>query len=79
MKTYTEEQLKEKVSEAVEKTERSFGGTFKRMTQRIDNLEVRNAALLKTAVNVLESQTTPMVAVSVTNIKELERVIKERG
>jgi len=38
---YTEEEMEERVREAVERTERSFGGTFKRL--KSENEELRTA------------------------------------
>jgi len=38
MSGYTEEQVEEMVREAVEKTEKSFGGTFKRLKSENENL-----------------------------------------
>lgn len=39
MKAYTEEQVEEMVREAVEKTERSFSGTFKRLKSENEELK----------------------------------------
>jgi hypothetical protein len=41
MTQYTEEEIEERVREAVERTERSFGGTFKRL--KSENEELRTA------------------------------------
>ena len=38
---YTEDQVEEKVREAVEKTERSFGGTFKRLKSENEELKTQ--------------------------------------
>jgi len=41
MREYTEQQVEEKVQEAVEKTERSFGGTFKRLKSENEELKAK--------------------------------------
>ncbi len=48
MKTYTEEQVEEMVQEAVAKSERSFGGTFKRLKSKNNELKTRIQNLLET-------------------------------
>lgn len=40
---YTEQQVEEKVREAVEQTEKSFGGTFKRMKSENEDLQAKLA------------------------------------
>ena len=42
---YTEEQVRKMVQEAVAKTERSFGVTFKRLTKERDRLKSENEAI----------------------------------
>jgi hypothetical protein len=61
---YTEEQVEELVREAVEKTERSFGGTFKRL--KSENEELR--AEVETEHVALESR-----------IAEYDRELAEKG
>jgi len=69
MSGYTEEQVEEMVREAVEKTERSFGGTFKRLKSENEELKARSE---ETAANH-EADRSEMEK----RISELESVISE--
>ncbi|MCE5248991.1 hypothetical protein LLG96_02095 [bacterium] len=70
MSEYTREQVEEMVQEAVEKTERSFGGTFKRLKSENEELRAQFesiAAEQETARGTMERR-----------IAELESSLKER-
>lgn len=70
MAEYTEEQVEEMVREAVEKTEKSFGGTFKRL--KSENEEIGN----KYAALVAKLDTTKKERDF--RIEELESLLTER-
>jgi len=71
MSGYTEEQVEEMVQEAVTKTERSFGGTFKRLKSENEELRTAYEKTLSeqdTAHSTLEKR-----------IGELEAIISEKN
>lgn len=91
MPEYTDERVEEMIREAVEKTERSFGGTFKRLKSENEALREEYAATLETgneASAALERRIAELEAlldertqkVSVLAVQsELERQLREKG
>jgi hypothetical protein len=71
MSDYTQEQIEEMVQEAVEKTERSFGGTFKRLKSENEELK----AQYESAMTEHETVRSAMEK----RIEELETLLSERA
>ena len=91
MTGYTEEQIEELVQEAVAKTERSFGGTFKRLKSENEELKVvyeKTLAEQDTVRSSLEKQIEELESVISNNNGhiselavrgELQRQLREKG
>jgi len=85
METFTREQVEEMVREAVEKTERSFGGTFKRLKAENEELLARietdseERGVEKTESERILAERDTLLAEKDRELAAREAVLAERG